>query len=151
MAAVICENTRRGIGDCGALGQQGIEVIETDLGPGFQGIAEIEEFVLGEKAQIRDGGFPAFDLIGVTFKDVHDSDVNPADFRGVVIEKSDRAFFIGSVDFQFLADLTAEGVPVRGEVESVVVGIGIVHVAADADGTFCGEPFFPTFRSSDVG
>ncbi len=32
-----------------------------------------------------------------------------------------------------------------------MVGVGIVHVAADADGAFRCEALFPAFRTADVG
>ena len=71
---------------------------------------------------------------------------------GVVVEQSHDALGVTTPEGEFLFDLPfhAQGVGVLVKMLPRRVGIGVIDVAADADGPFGSEPLFPTAAAPDV-
>jgi len=143
-------STEGGGGEVSARGEEAVEVVEADLGPGLHVGATGFELGAVEELEFGDHGLAFFDGIGLEVEDVDDAEVDAADGVGVVVEEGDDVVGEGGADAEFLVDLAFDGgvvgVGVHGEEAFIVV----VHVAADADGAFGGEALFAGLFAADV-
>lgn len=100
--------------------------------------------------QILNGVLVGADLIMVEIKEMDDSEVDLADFVGVVVDESDDFLGVIALEHQFFHDFTFDAVEIGGFGEGVFAFIDRIDVTADADALLGVEAFFTGFSATGV-
>ena len=130
--------------------QQTIQPVEHDLRPGLEFVPPREEFIPPGETQLRDGRLAGRHIGGLQFHKVHHPEVHTANLGRVVIDQRHRPLGETAAEPQLLGNLTPHRIVVSGTVEMAGIFIGVVHMAADADGGFGHEPLLAGFRPAPV-
>jgi hypothetical protein len=84
------------------------EAVEAELGPGFHGIADGAELFGGHELELGNHLLAAGDFRLVEVPEVDDTEVDAADFIGVVVEQGDDAVGMVGFDVDFFGDLSPD-------------------------------------------
>ena len=124
------------------------------MGPGFELVEPLEDFVHGLEAGVKHVCFAWGDAGFGDVAEVDDAEVDAADWGFIVVDQADDGFVVGGVDGDFFGELAlhagavdvvgVEGVVAGAAFAGVVRGLYVVggDVAADADAKFGVEAGF---------
>ena len=133
-----------------SLGEQLLEVVDANLRPRFQIFPAPEEFLFAEKSEVRDHRFTFLHGFGFEAEDVHDPQMDAADFGAVVVKKRDDSIFERRFDFHFFVHLALDASAISPFVPGEKRFVLVVHVTTDADRAFGDETLLAGFFSADV-
>jgi len=130
--------------------QQTVQRIDAELRPCLEIVAEGDELVPGLEGKVRDHRFALLNFrLGET-EDVDNSQMDLADFRRVVVQERDNPVLEWRVDLDFLVHLALNTGAISLLVPREKRFIGVVHVTADTDRTFCDQALFTGLLAADV-
>ena len=72
-----------------SLGEQTLELVDADLRPGLEIFAPLLQFGFGQEREVGDHRFAFLHLRFLESENVHDAEMDPADFGRVVVQERD--------------------------------------------------------------
>lgn len=108
------------------------------------------QFINGPEVQILDGFLIGLDFVGLEIEQVDHTEVNLADFVGVVVDEADDFLCVSALDDELFLQFAFNGVVIGGGAETVLTLVVGVDVSANTDALFGVETFLARLATAGI-